>query len=389
MRSTSYMVLLGAVASSVSGDVVSTELHCVTAMGPKPVYGVQTVSSTSTVTLSEATSTTVVTDTVTAAPTTDVVTETAQVTVTQTENTVTDTFTSTSTETDTITTTTTQTDTLTETVTTTTTTTDTTVVPTPAGFLPISDTLAGYPQQKRRNVGHPHCKPKGSVYATTSAAAYLASSTKAEDCGVDPTGSTYAQSVACSETITEQHTATATATSSMTITAAPVTSTTTETVTSTSTEVPHAETTETLTETTTATATATQTETLTQTETVTETASAPTQTSYAACQASNLLSSYNGMSIVNVYNNNNGNVGGGSIYDNASAPSAEACCALCFNTAGCSGTAWLAPSRCVLLRNAARTCDSQSSNPAVFITGNGGGYTLSNSGCGYIKAPPS
>jgi len=98
MRSPSYVVLLGAVAS-VSADVVSSELHCVTAMGPKPVYAVQTVSSTTTVTLSDATSTTIVTDTVTAAPTTDVVTDTTQVTVTTTESTVTDTFTSTSTET--------------------------------------------------------------------------------------------------------------------------------------------------------------------------------------------------------------------------------------------------------------------------------------------------
>jgi len=386
MRSPSYVVLLGAVAS-VSADVVSSELHCVTAMGPKPVYAVQTVSSTTTVTLSDATSTTIVTDTVTAAPTTDVVTDTTQVTVTTTESTVTDTFTSTSTETETTTLFTTQTDTLTETATTTTTTTDTTVIPTPSGFVPISDTLNGFPQRKRRNVGHPHCKPKGSVYST--AAAYLTSSTSSEDCGIATTGSTYAQSVACSETITEQQTATATTTTSMTITAAPVTSTTTETITSTSTEVPRAETTETLTETTTASTTSTITETQTQTETVTETATAPPQTKYAACSADNILSSYNGQSIINVYNNNNGNVGGGSIFDNAQAPSAEDCCALCFNTAGCTGTAYLAPSRCVLLRNAARTCESESANPAVFIVGNGVGYTLSNSACGYIKAPPS
>lgn len=381
------MVLLGAVAS-VSGDIVSSQVQCITAMGPKPAYTVQTVSSTTTVTLDDATTTTIVTDTVTAAPTTDVVTETEQTTVTQTEDTVTDTFTSTSTVTESATETTTQTDTETETVTVTTTTTSVNSILAPTGFVPISGTFNGYPMRKKRNVGHPHCKPKASPSSSTTPAPYPTATTGAENCGVQSTGSTYAQGVVCSETLTEQQTSTATSTASMTITPAPVTSTSTETVTSTSTEVPHADVTETLTETTTATTTSTTTETQTETQTVTEEATA-TATQYAQCGAENLLSSYNGQSIVNVYNNNNGNVGGGSIYDNASAASAYDCCVLCATTSGCTGTAFLAPSRCVLLRNAARTCDSEASNPAVFITGSGAGFTLSNSACGFIKAPPS
>ncbi|KAH7021352.1 uncharacterized protein B0I36DRAFT_435195 [Microdochium trichocladiopsis] len=386
MRSARYVVLLGG-AACVTADIVSTEVHCVTAIGPSPVSAVATVSSTTTLTLGDATTTTAVTDTITTAPTTETVTETEQVTVTQTEDTVTSTYTSTSTETETSTETVVQTETLTESVTETTTTTSTSTVPAPTSFLPIADTLAGYPAQKRRHVGHPRCKPKVSTTSST-AAPYQTTSTSSEDCGVQPVPSQYPQSVQCTETVTEQQTLTETTTSSTTVTPAPVTATSTETITSTSTEVPQAEVTETLTETTTSTVTTTSTQSTTVTETQTETATA-SAVAYAACAANNLLSSYQGMSIVNAYNNNNGNVGGGSIYDNAQAASAYDCCVLCLNTSGCTGTAFLAPSRCVLLRNSARTCNGQSSNPAVFITGNGAGYTLSNSACGYFKAPPA
>ncbi|KAJ1329871.1 hypothetical protein MN608_06607 [Microdochium nivale] len=391
MRSSQYMFLFGAVSASAA---FTSEVNCVTPMGPKPVEPVETVtlSSTSTLVLPDATSTSVVTNTVTEAPVTNTETSTTQVTVTETDSTVTDTFTSTSTSTEIRTDTTTETQTSTDTATVTTTVIVGSVVATPPGFVPISDSVNGYPQRKR-DVRHPrdcHHKPTAShaTYVPSTSTTYAAAS---GTCLGEY--SQYPQSVQCSETTTAQQTVIVTGVASVTstITPPPVTSTTTETFTSTSTEVPRAQTTETVTETTTATTTVTETTATTTTTTTTAEATSFALT-YEACGPRNILGPrYNGSPISNVFNGaNNGQAGGGAIYDNTAAASAEDCCVSCVTKTGCTGSVF-AGGRCVLLRNQQRSCGSQSSNVAAFVVSPGSassGYVLSNGLCGYQKFAP-
>lgn len=276
------------------------------------------------------------------------------------------------------------TDTEIDTQTTTTTTTSTSTVPSPDGFVPVTDTETnGFPSKRRRNSKSDTTKGKSATQKKPTRP-HNPGASEGVKC------KSYPQSVRCQKTVTDQHRVTVTATErgcTRTIKPTPITKTTTKTITSTSTEVPRASTTVTTTQTTTVVTTTTDTQTTTSTTTSTSTATA-TAVAYEACSADNIISSYNGQSIINAYNNNNGQVGGGSIYDNASASSAEDCCILCINTSGCEGS-YFQGGRCVLLHNADRSCTSQSANEIVFVTGgNGGGFTVSNGLCGYNQYSP-
>lgn len=258
--------------------------------------------------------------------------------------------------------------------------------------MPISDTLNGYPARKRDSHRR-HChKPSLSEpapYSTAQIVSYSSAQASPSDgaCTIGE-GTQYPASVQCSVTSTTQGTATQTETITSTTTPAPVTAIETATVTSTSTEVPSASTTLTQTETITATATATVTSTTTETTTSTTTATeTATVNGYTGCEANNMLTSYQGRPIRNVFNNGNGQLAGSTILDFVNTASAIDCCKRCFDTAGCTGSIFPYPSgtSCYLLHNADRSCVSQSANQALFIAGSGSdvGFTLFNGPCGY------
>lgn len=301
------------------------------------------------------------------------------------------------TTTETTTTTTTQTATTTSTVNTVETTTSTSVIAAPSGFVPIADTQNGYPARKRdshRRHCHKATLPKPSVYPTPIAGTYSAAQSSPSSsssssssyattvpCSVGE-GTQYPTAVECSATTTTQLTSTETQTSSSTVTPVPSTTLVTETVTSTSTEVPRASTTLTLTETTTATETDTQTTTVTETATSTSIETV-TPTTYAACQANNILTNYQGQAIVNVFNRGRGSA---TVYDYSQANNPEECCVQCIRKAGCTGTIFGAGSTyCLLMYADGRTCASQSSNLSQFVTNSGtaSAFILSNGACGY------
>lgn len=260
--------------------------------------------------------------------------------------------------------------------------------------MPIVDTQNGYPARKRdshRRHCHKATLPKPSVYPAPIAGTYSAAQSSpisssgsyatTVPCSVGE-GTLYPTAVECSATTTAQLTSTETQTSSSTITPAPSTTLVTETVTSTSTEIPRASTTLTLTETSTATETDTQTTTVTETATSTSTETI-TPTSYAACQANNILTKYQGQAIVNVFNRGRGSA---TVYDYSQADTPEECCVQCIRKDGCTGTIFRAgDAYCLLMYADGRTCASQSSNIAQFVTGSSTdtAFILSNGACGY------
>ncbi|KXJ87583.1 hypothetical protein Micbo1qcDRAFT_216083 [Microdochium bolleyi] len=389
MRSVRCILLMGTLAAA---QAANSEVHCVTAMGPKPVspVGTATAESTSTASLPDVTTTTAVTETLTAAPITETETTTLEVTTTTTENTVTDTYTSTSTETETSTTTTTSTATETSTVNEVVTSTSTTVIGAASTFVPIADTANGYPARKRdshRRHCHKATVPKPSQYPTSIVGTYSGAAQPSPSDGACSLGegTQYPTEVQCSVTTTVQQTLTQTETSSETVTPAPATETTTSTVTSTSTEVPRASTTQIITETTTATETATATTTTTETTTSTTTETAMA-TEYAGCGPNNIFETYQGRPITNVFNNGNGQLTGATILDYViGVSSAVQCCVACLKKEGCTGSIYPKGSTaCYLMHNRDRTCASQSANQALFVTSNAGtGYAISNGLCGY------
>ncbi|KAF2501738.1 hypothetical protein BU16DRAFT_206517 [Lophium mytilinum] len=367
-------LLLSSLASAALNGTypasTTTNLNCATKMGKHSACPVPTCTKLWTVEAPPVIipSYTQMTLTYTGNASTITSTETVQVTATVTDSTITDTFSTTSTEYDTITETISTTTTFTETDTATTTSTYTSSVPTASGFVPVSDTLNGYPgsQSQKRN-------------DWSQLEARAANST---ECGVPKDD--YPQSVECLAEIMVQSTKLVTVTQSPTvtiITPAPSSTTVQSTTTSTSTIVPDdVSTTESFSTTETMTETATLSFTETATTTTTVEAAAAT-TVIAACAADNIVGPIDGRSIYNVFN-----IGpnAATIYDNAAATSAYDCCAQCFNKDGCTGSIY-GYGRCLLMHNSARTCDSQSANVAYFVAQTGsGGYAVSNGNCGYL-----
>ncbi|KAJ1323940.1 PAN domain-containing protein [Microdochium nivale] len=386
MRSAQCMFLVGALVASAAA---SSEVNCLTTIGPKPVDPVETVTaeSTSTVRLPDATTTTAVTETVMAAPVTNTDTTTIEVTVTITEDTITDTYTSTSTETDATTQSVTATVTQTSTVIEVTTSTTTSMIPAPSGFVPVADTANGFPVRKRDS--HRRRCQKASLlepsqYSTPIAGSYSAAQPASSSGDPYTIGSStlYQTRVQCSVTTTaEQRTVTETSTSLSTLTPEPVTMIATMTVTTTSTEAPRASTTVVETETTTATATATATTTITE-MTTSMTTQMPIATAHAACAADsdNFISVYKS-GFINSFSGNNM---GREIV--AGLTSAAQCCSRCFATPGCSASGFrVKENLCLLLRNTDNTCRSQGAHKATFGASAASlVYDVSNGPCGYL-----
>ncbi|KAH7029576.1 uncharacterized protein B0I36DRAFT_385052 [Microdochium trichocladiopsis] len=298
MKPSVYLVLSMALATSVAASPAK-KAKC----GGIPVTssssdldGVCTVTMTATVTRTETSTETATPDIPVSITTIETVTELETSTLPQT---ITDTVFSTTTLVDTWT----QTDTVIATaiVTTTSTVTTTPTVATPAGFTPIRSVYRDVTRARR-----------------TAPAAIVAS-----------------PAASCKSTVISTVTATATTRTTTTIQGAAPTTIVTEVTSLTSTTAVEAEpTTLTLPVTipgeTIITATVTSTTTTTATATTTVAAA---QTIYAACQADNVLSSYQGYLVGGTY-------GDGTVTFPRGPRSAEECCVACLNDENCALSAW-------------------------------------------------
>ncbi|KAI8940133.1 hypothetical protein NX059_003846 [Plenodomus lindquistii] len=376
---TSLSLLLGCVAGAVAQagtTKTNYETKCVTKMATKSIKNVPTLRSTTSKTLPAYTLTETAHSTVTITPfaKTIVVTRTSNVLTTTTLDAITTPYTTTLTSTDTVTTVEVQTSTAIETSSTTVTETVSDLIPTPAGFRPIADTTA-------RPAGQRRWEDFNDVVKRTA----RKQASKKDGCDATQ----YAESVQCTVKVIFQPIR------KIKVQGRPITKlalkpfvfkTTTLVSTSTSTQLP-ATVTSTATESTLVSVTQVSLSTTTVTSTLVETATATTTlTGYAACQTSNALSTYNGRTVNNVYNN----VGAGSTFTNTVAASAEACCGLCQQAIsgpqGCQGYAYM-NGRCVMLYSREGICDVSRAS-GYFSALGGAAYTIGNGPCGFFYAGP-
>lgn len=134
-------------------------------------------------------------------------------------------------------------------------------------------------------------------------------------------------------------------------------------------------TTSTITETSTSTALETTTTSTTTTQTV-----GPTPTFYAACGPDNILSQYNGNTVDTLLLADP--LGSATLLPNTN--SAYDCCVACLQTSGCAGSGYT-PGICFGLTADVQCNGGLSSGTFVARGSSGGGFQVSNSGCGQWK----